>query len=385
MLKSKNRFLVLTILILAGTFLLTHSSKAITTEGVGVSPAYPNPGVKGSDVWFIYNLDREETITDYLKLTNISSEKTMKVKVYPVDAVVSSQGVFNPLDEADPRTDIGSWIKMSESEVALTPGETRLIPFILTIPKDASVGDHLGAIMAEKGELKPSGQAGLSIKTRVGIRVWNTVPGEIIKNLQISNTSWEIRNKKLSDKPTTWEKIKTALGLNKEGFITLEMKNDGNVHLMPKGNIEITDIFGGWVATLSDVSLGTSSFGKNTVVSVKWDRPSLIGRLTAKISVLYGDSQTATAKKSFWIVPWTLVFIVVFLTMIFVFGKLFWRLYYAKAKLKMTPYEVTGKETLAEIADKFSVSWEKLVRINNLKPPYALRAGETLFIPKKRD
>lgn len=382
--KNKNYYLILAIISI-GILFIPLFSRAITAEGVGVSPAYPNPDVKGSDVWFVYNLDRGESITDYLKLVNVSTEKTMKVKIYPVDAVVSSQGVFNPLDEADPRQDIGAWIKMSEPEVSLAPQETRLIPFTLTIPEDASVGDHLGAIIAEKGELTPSGQAGLSIKTRVGIRVWNTVPGEIVKNLQISNVTWEIKNKKISEKPTTLEKIRTALGLNKEGFITLSLKNDGNVHLMPKGNIEISDIFGGWVATLDNISLGTSALNQTTTVPVKWEKPSLFSHLTAKITVFYGDNQTATAKKSFWIIPWTLLSIVILLAMIFVFGKLFWRLYYAKLKLKMTPYTVAEKETLTEIADKFNIKWEKLARINNLKPPYVLRKDETIFIPKKKE
>ncbi|MBZ9569752.1 DUF916 domain-containing protein, partial [Patescibacteria group bacterium] len=219
MLKNKNYFLTLSIIILISILFTPFVSRAVTAEGVGVSPAYPDPDVKGSDIWFVHNLERGESITDYLKLVNISSEKTMMVKLYPVDAVVTSKGVFNPLAETDPKKDIGAWIEFSVSEVTLAPEETRIIPFTLTIPENASVGDHLGAVIAEKGELKPSGQPGLSIKTRVGIRVWNTVPGEIVKNLQISNVTWEVKNKKLTPKATTAEKIKTALGLNKEGFI----------------------------------------------------------------------------------------------------------------------------------------------------------------------
>ncbi|MBZ9578746.1 LysM peptidoglycan-binding domain-containing protein, partial [Patescibacteria group bacterium] len=272
----------------------------------------------------------------------------------------------------------------SVSEVTLAPEETRIIPFTLTIPENASVGDHLGAVIAEKGELKPSGQPGLSIKTRVGIRVWNTVSGEIVKNLQISNVTWEVKNKKLTPKATTAEKIKTALGLNKEGFITLELKNEGNVHLMPMAEIEITDIFGGWVATLDNISLGTSALNQTTTVPVKWTNPSSFGWLTANITILYGDDQSVTAKKSFLIIPWTILFILILLIIVFVFGKLFWRLYYAKSKLNMTPYKITRKTTLTEIADKFNVGWKKLARINNLKPPYTLKKGEILFIPKKK-
>jgi len=383
MLKNKNYFIIFSIIIWISILFIPFAIKAIVAEGVGVSPAYPDPNIKGSDVWFVYNLDRGESITDYLKLVNISPEKTVEVKLYPVDAVVSSQGVFNPLAETDSKKDIGAWIEISESEIILAPEETRIIPFTIAIPENASVGDHLGAIIAEKGELTPSGQAGLSIKTRVGIRVWNTVPGEIVKNLRTSNVIWEIKNKKLSSKPTTIEKIKTALGLNKEGFIVLEIKNEGNVHLMPMVNIEITDIFGGWVDTL-EASLGTSALNQTSTVPIKWEKPSLFGRLTANITVFYGDGQSATFKKSFWIIPWTLIFIVVLLAMIIIFGKLFLRLYYAKLKLKMVRYKKTKNETLTEIADKFNVKWKKLARINNLKPPYILKKGDILFIPKKR-
>lgn len=383
--KNKKFFFILSAVLSINILFAPFVSKAITAEGVGVSPAYPKPDVKGSDVWFVYNLDRGESVTDYIKLVNVSSEKTMKVKLYPVDAVITSQGVFGPLDEADPREDIGAWIKISESEVNLAPQETRIIPFTLTIPEDASVGDHLGAIIAEKGELKPTEQPGLTIKTRVGIRVWNTVPGEIVKKLQILNVAWEIRNKKLSQKPTTLEKIKTALGLNKEGFFKFELKNEGNVHLMPKANIEITDIFGGWVATIEGASLGTAPLSRTINSQVKLEKPVLFGWLRAEITILYGDDQTTTTQKSFWIVPWTILFFAVMLIIILVFGKLFWRLYYAKSKLKMTPYTVTGKETLTELAEKFNVSWKKLARINNLKPPFTLKEGETLFIPKKKE
>ena len=373
--------------IIGGLFVLPLISQAIGADGVGVSPANPSPDVAGSDVRFAYNLDLGQSVTDAIKLANYSPEKKMKVKIYPVDAVVSPQGVFNPLAETDLKNDLGAWIQIKDSEVILDPQETRKISFTLSIPKTGvSVGDHWGAIIVEKAELTKTNQPGLSIKTRVGISVRNRVPGEIIQKLIISKVSWEIKNKNLSPKPTTGEKIKTVLGFNKEGLIILELKNEGNTHLSPKANIEITDLFGGHVDTLEYVSLGSSALGQTSTVPIKWQRPSLFGRLTAKIDIVYGDNnQTVEAKKSFWTVPWTLIFIFVILLVLCVFVQLFWRLYYAKKKLKMAQYAVLDKETLIEIADKFNVKWKKLARINRLKPPYILRPGQTLFVPKKKN
>lgn len=371
---------------IGGFLVLPLISQAVGADGVGVSPANPNPDIAGSDVRFVYNLDLGQSVTDAVKLVNFSLEKKMRVKIYPVDAVVSPQGVFNPLAETDPKKDLGAWIQMSDSELILDPQESRNVSFTLTIPKEnVPVGDHWGAVIVEKAELTPTSQPGLSIKTRVGISIRNRVPGEIIQKLIISKVNWEIRNKKLSAKPTTGEKIKTAIGLNKEGLIILELKNEGNTHLSPKANIEITDIFGGHIDTLEYASLGSSALGQTSTVPVKWEKPSLFGRFTAKINIVYGDNQTVEVKKSFWIVPWTLIFIFVILLVMCVFARLFWRLYYIKKKFKMTQYAVIGKETLIEIADKFNIKWKKIARINRLKPPYTLRSEQILFVPKKKN
>ncbi len=46
-------------------------------------------------------------------------------------------------------------------------------------------------------------------------------------------------------------------------------------------------------------------------------------------------------------------------------------------------YKVKRGDTLSEIAQKFGVSVKEIARLNNLKKPYRLRAGQILKIPKK--
>lgn len=378
----KNYFLFL---ILAVFLFFPFVIRAIGAGGISAGPAYPDPDIPYSNSYFIYNLDKNETKDDGIRTINNTGKKVL-VKLYPVDAVVTKQGAFAPLAETDIRKDIGAWVKLDALEITLEPDEERIVPFTITIPENADVGDHLGAIIVEKSILPTVEGTGVVIKTRVGIRIYETVPGEIIKALKISNVVWKIGIKKLSDKPTTGQKIKTALGLSKEGFLTLEIKNEGNVHLNPTAKIEIKDLLGNHAATLDKYLEITAPKG-TTFIPVKWEKPALFGRFTANVEVIFGDNQRTYAKISFWIIPWTIIFIIVVLIIIIVFIKFFWKLFYLMLKLrkmpKMTSHKITKKETLIDIADKFEIKWKKLARINNLKAPYELKKGQIIYIPKK--
>jgi nucleoid-associated protein YgaU len=100
--------------------------------------------------------------------------------------------------------------------------------------------------------------------------------------------------------------------------------------------------------------------------------------------IKYGENQTIEKNISFFIIPWPLIFLIVVLIILFFLCRLLWRLWLAKAKLKMETYIVKKNQTIMDIAEKYGVSWKKLARINNLKPPYALKERETLFVPKKK-
>ena len=334
MLKNKYYFFVLIVLTLI--FFPLFFSKAVEIKGLKIDPAYPDPEIKNSDVYFIFNLDKGETKEDGVKVTNTSDEE-IKVKFYPSDAVVSKQGTFVPLVEGAPRKEIGAWIEFSLSEATLEPKEEKIIPFTITVPKDAAVGDHLGAVIVVKEEpplIEKEGEITRKITKRLGIEVYETVPGEIKKILKISDISWKIKFKKLSPEPTIEERIKTILGLRKDGVFLFELKNEGNVHLSPKTNIEIFNVFGQQVVFLENISLRITQPGGTTFIPVKWENPFLSGRYTVKIDVFFEDNQKISTKISFWIVPWAIIGVVILLVIIFVFIKFFWRLLYLILKLK---------------------------------------------------
>ncbi len=50
--------------------------------------------------------------------------------------------------------------------------------------------------------------------------------------------------------------------------------------------------------------------------------------------------------------------------------------------LQFTIYTVQKGDTLFNISQKFSISWNTLATLNNLKSPYYLKPGQTIKVPK---
>src|SRR5205085_12126286 len=67
-------------------------------------------------------------------------------------------------------------------------------------------------------------------------------------------------------------------------------------------------------------------------------------------------------------------------------GEINQTVFFSKTKFKDDPfqtlYQVQSGERLARIADKYSVTWELLCRINGLSDPRKVRAGQWIKIPK---
>ena len=222
---------------------------ALSSGGVGGYPANPDPGVPFSESWFIYNLDLGESKQDAVLVFNTTDE-VKAVKLYAVDSTPSNQGNFALKGEDDPRVGIGAWIELSEEVIILEPGQSKEVAFTITIPEDADVGEHSGGIILQKAD--PSNvdaETGASIVTRVGIRVYQTVPGEITKDIELKDFSVE-------------EIFSPTEGPMYE--INVTAKNNGNVTLTPKARLEVT----GW-GKLEYFTRSNFNFNEGIVIDFK--------------------------------------------------------------------------------------------------------------------
>lgn len=169
-------------------FVSSGAAQAVDVGNYGGKPARPGEGNDHTKQWFIYKaLPVGEKREDTLLLSN-DSDAPLTLKIYSADSAKSSDGGFALEQEVEERDEVGKWITLSASEVTLEPHTTQEVPFSIEIPADATVdaGEHAGGILIqEKKEAPTTTTGGIQLSTRIGVRVYVTVPGEVIEDVKI--------------------------------------------------------------------------------------------------------------------------------------------------------------------------------------------------------
>lgn len=346
-------------------------AQAIEYGGLGIYPNESEVDEKNflTKSWFIYILELGELKEAKVDVVN-TSDSPVEVKVYPVDAVTTKDGAFAPEPESREKVDVGTWITLSESEFSLGPQETKTIDFTIQVPENAEVGDHAGTIIIQSNEPKEKVEgSGLQISTRVGARIYITIPGDIVRELKF--TEFVLKR---GDEKT---------------ILFLTLVNNGNVRIRLKGNIEIKDIFGK-VTDILNIPEREVFPRKTIIIPVEWDKISRFGKFTAFASVIYAGDQTLTQELTFWGLPSQKVLlgsglvagiVIIFLLVFVVMRKIHLR----KERKKMKKYIVKKDDTIESVASRFSMNWTKLAKTNKLKPPYTLIKNQKIFVLEKKD
>ena len=367
--------------------LLPFPLLALTSGGVGGYPANPDPAVQYSESWFIYNLNLEESKEDAIIVTNSSAE-SQTVKLYAVDSVPSNQGNFALESETDPKDGIGAWIKLLTNLITLDPGESKQVPFIITIPENADVGEHSGGIIIQKAQPGEVQGTGASIVTRVGVRVYETVPGEIVREVKLED--FQVKRQTPEDALPYYE-------------VTLSVLNQSNVSLRPKTELKIrgwgkeeylrySRFQNGVVIDLRDLTeyFDGQTFAKDwqllrdqkVTTRWEWDEPEF-GRFTFQAVLTYDDAgqkkTLLTPQIVIWVIPWVELSVVGGVIILII-------VIYLVRKRKLSgrgweKYEVKAGDNLLGIAYQAKVSLKLLAKVNNIKEPYLIKPGRVILVP----
>jgi hypothetical protein len=256
----------------------------VYAAGEGSLGAYPtnydvsNPKTKS---WFIYELKPGETKEDSITVVN-NADRTLNIKVYPVDATTTSDGAFALLNEDQRQNDVGSWVNISSDTVTIEPRGRKDVPFTISIPKYATVGDHAGGIIVQEVVKKNTSMqgVGLNIVSRVGTRIYESVPGDKVVKLDINDFSYKIVDDHL--------------------VFTFTMENQGNIILTPTGNIELKDNSGKRIDLISLGNLGSVFPGKPTTITSKSNISApWFGQFTTTVTVNYSPTKAITKDMKF--------------------------------------------------------------------------------------
>lgn len=250
----KIKILLILATILCTSFFVFHVNVclAISSGGLGIYPNKSEWNLKNgaSKSWFVYDLNPGEIKNSKVDIKN-DSDQSVTLKIYPVDAVTTKDGSFAPQSEDSVKKGVGSWINMSTTEISLNPNEVKTVDFVINVPTSAEIGDHMGAIIVQNKKLSGS-EIGTAVQVinRLGARIYITVIGEKIEKLEITNFDKTIENGKV--------------------VFQLNLVNEGNTRITPKGEIEIKDKNG---IVVDKIELTQREiFPKDTIVlPTKWE------------------------------------------------------------------------------------------------------------------
>lgn len=371
---------LLSLLLLAGVL---WSNIALASAGrVTITVKNPDPYL-GNHSWFIYEKNSGETIEDIATLKNFSNEPAT-VKIYAVDATSSDGGSFILTFQDEEQKSIGNWVKISENTLVIGPQENVEVPFSIEIPAGVSPGQYLGGIVVESindedentSEDCASNEVcgtGVSVKTRIGARVYLTVIGDVVEEISVQDFSAS----------------KDIFG-NTNFYFTIV--NNGTIAYQPEAKVKIYDGMGNLFESLSG-NLGTSAPGTTISPSLKMKKTPLIGSYTAETTVSFkkqfgteSELHSAASEESlsltFFLLPLELVLppliIMIFALIIYARRKLAYQTYLEHSE----EYIIQPGENLISIAQKCHTPWKKIARFNKLKPPYILHPEDKIQVPK---
>jgi LysM repeat protein len=347
---------------------------ALETGGMGIAPAHPDPNNPVSRSWFLYNVDPGQVIQDAAEVQNTGTAP-VTLKVEGLDAFLLDDGAFALTDSEDTNKEVGTWIALSEKRVTLQPGERKEIPFTLTVPKDAEVGDHVAGLAVYRDTDTPettfqSGGASVGISTRVGARIYLTVKGDIKRDLKVIQ--------------------KRLLRINDQLVLRLKFKNDGNIRASLQADTTIYSLFG--VYDKQKVDIGQVLPHKTLTRDTVWPgkKGFMFGPYLAHVILTDTVAHEGIGPMkpiSLWLpaffVPPTQTAVLLLLIFLvwFIIRLTKWLKLSRLAKRPVVEHEFQNGESLYGLAASHGVDWKLVATLNHIKPPYYVEPGTLIFIP----
>ncbi len=305
-------FCTATVLLLCGSIpsiVSAQAANANAAQGLSISPALVE-----------LNANYSTSYEVSLKVMNVTSSDL--VYSYTVNDFGSSDETGTPhvvMDDKLPATaSVITWVA-PVPQFTLQAHQTKTITVKINVPSNAEPGGHY-AVLRFSGQAPDVVGSGVGLSVSAGVlllvRVGNS--NDITEKASLASFYSEQNGKQswfFEDSPKD----------NPITFVT-RIQNDGNVHIKPIGNVEIRDMFGNLVKTLS-VGNDQSNVLPQSIrrYDVTYDNSWMIGKYTASLALGYGTKgQAITSTFDFWVIPYKLILAGIFIlaTIIFILSRM---------------------------------------------------------------
>lgn len=169
---------LLTLLLLAPAGAASAATSDDSTSWL-VQPAGPRGGADARS-YFSYDASPGEYVEDVVRIVN-HADADLTLALYGTDAFTdTASGGFGLLATAERPDDVGAWVTMGVSEVTVPARSSVDVPFLISVPANATPGDHAGgvvtsyvtAVNTETGEK-------VDFDARIAVRIYLNVRGAI--------------------------------------------------------------------------------------------------------------------------------------------------------------------------------------------------------------
>ncbi|MCF6276982.1 MAG: DUF916 domain-containing protein [Candidatus Magasanikbacteria bacterium] len=229
-----------------------------------------------------------EEVEFFVDIINDSDEKSSFIKEVDGFIIDSETGIakFGQFSDAQ------NWVNTESSKLVLKAGEKGKIRFLFTIPESAQPGAYYLGLFAKK--VNSGGQVALS--SRIGSLLFLYVEGEVSEDL-----------------------VRTTFSVSKKLFFTPEfefalgLQNKGTIHVSPRGQVVLKNIFGkevGKVYINLDQRKVLPRGVWHEVLKIEDVGIGAIGPLRVELTVVYGLTQNQIHDvESFWYIPLWLIYV----------------------------------------------------------------------------
>jgi hypothetical protein len=289
----KNTLLsVLTALFLVVSFVPTVAFAQDQNFSLSVTPPFFQMTITPGEEW-----------SSFIKLVNVNDFPiTLYASVVNFEANddENGRGKFTPLLSEDPEyrsSSLAGWIEVTDAPITVGAGDTVRLPFIIRPPKNAPPGGHYAAILVgNQPVIDPSAGSSIAVSSLISSLIFARVQGDVDERGGIRDF--------YSDKYFYQEPIVS---------LSLRFENEGNVHLLPQGDIAIYNMWGkerGIIPVNQKTTFGNVLPKSVRKYNFMWSgepSPLEIGRYKAVATLAFGNDsrQNISSITTFWVVPLT--------------------------------------------------------------------------------
>jgi hypothetical protein len=244
-----------------------------------------------------------QTINSQVSLRDVSTTKlivTSQINDFTASGEDGTPKLLIEEGETSPYS-MKSWFRPI-GQLTLKPKEIQNLPFTIDVPASAAPGGYFAVVRFTASAPDLDG-TGVALSASLGALVFLRVNGDAHEKLSIASFTASVKSTGKD------QKLFEGTPIN----FVIRIKNEGNVHEQPAGQVIIKDMFGKTVAGINvnlpprNILPGTIRRFESTLDKSVIGKKMLFGLYRAEVTIKDAKGQTTKDTLSFWVIPWKLI------------------------------------------------------------------------------